>query len=92
MISDHPPVTDLSPIYDEIARFFAAGPSPQAILDYRLSESSDHLIARLLEANRTRGLSAEEQSALDDYTRIERLMQSIKVQAMENIQRIISNE
>jgi hypothetical protein len=46
-----------------------------------LSDTSEQFISDLLEANRTRGLTPAERSALDDYTRIERLMQAIKVRA-----------
>jgi hypothetical protein len=72
---------DLAPIYDEIADFLASGPTAQQIIAFHLSEPSDKFISDLLEANRTRGLTPSERVALDDYARIERLMQAIKVRA-----------
>jgi len=77
--------TDLSEIYNEVADFFASSPSAQQIADYRLSETSERLISNLLEANRTRGLTSDEQAALDEYTRIERLVQSIKVRSFAKL-------
>lgn len=61
--------------------FFASSPNAQEIVDFRLSELSEHFISALLDANRTRGLTPDEQIALDEYTRIERLVQAIKVRA-----------
>ncbi len=72
---------DLAPVYDEIADFLASSPTPEQITTFHLSESSDRIISDLLEANRTRGLTPAERAALDDYARIERLMQAIKVRA-----------
>jgi hypothetical protein len=76
--------TDLSAIYDEVADFFASSPSAQQITEYRLSEGSERLISDLLEANRTRGLTPDERKALDEYTRIERLVQAIEVRTFAN--------
>lgn len=72
---------DLTAIYDEVADFLSSAPSPEQIIAFRLSDSSEQFISDLLEANRTRGLTPAERAALEDYTRIERLMQAIKVRA-----------
>jgi hypothetical protein len=73
---------DLTAIYDEIADFLSSGPTTEQIAAFRLSESSERFVSDLLEANRTRGLTPAERAALDDYARIERLMQAIKVRAL----------
>lgn len=73
--------TDLNGIYDEVADFFASSPSAQQITQYRLSDAAERFISGLLEANRTHGLTADEQAILDEYTRIERLVQAIKARA-----------
>ncbi len=80
--------TDLSAIYDEIADFLASSPSAEQITAFRLSESSEQIISDLLEANRTRGLTPDERHALDEYTRIERLMQAVKVRAFAKLRLI----
>ena len=82
--------TDLTPIYDEVADFLASSPTAQQIADYHLSPESDRIIADLLQANRTRGLTPDEQTALDEYTRIERLMQAIKLRAYARLRAIPS--
>jgi hypothetical protein len=76
---------DLTAIYDEVADFLASAPSPEQIAAFRLSDSAEQFISDLLEANRTRGLTPTESAALDDYTRIERLMQAIKVRAFAKL-------
>lgn len=76
---------DLTAIYDEVADFLSSAPSPEQIVAFRLSDSSEQFISDLLEANRTRGLTPAEHAALDDYTRVERLMQAIKVRAFAKL-------
>ena len=73
--------TGLSAIYNEVADFFASSPSPDQITHFRLSDSSEQMISDLLEANRTHGLTPDERPALDEYARIERLVQAVKVRA-----------
>lgn len=77
--------TDLNSIYDEVADFFASSPSAQEIMQYRLSDASERFISRLLEANRTRDLTPHEQAVLDEYARIERLVQAIKARAFTKL-------
>lgn len=72
---------DVSAIYDEVADFLSSSPSPEEIVAFRLSDAAEQLVSNLLEANRTRGLTPAERAALDDYARVERLMQAIKVRA-----------
>lgn len=79
---------DLSVILDEVAAFLASGPTPEQIVAFRLSEASEAAISGLLEANRTRGLTVDERQFLDEYTRIERLMQAVKVRALTKLKAI----
>ncbi len=79
------PQADLTAIFDEVADFLAAAPTPEQIAAFRLSDASERFISALLEANRTRGLTPAERAALDDYTRIERLVQAIKIRAYTNL-------
>jgi hypothetical protein len=76
---------DLAMLYDEIADFLSSAPTPKQIVAFRLSDASERFVSDLLEANRTRGLTPTERSALDDYGRIERLMQAIKVRAFAKL-------
>ena len=71
----------LATIYEEIADFILSAPSLEQIGAFHLSDNSDRYISELLEANRPRGLSLEERSALEDYSRLEHLMQVMKIRA-----------
>lgn len=77
--------TDLSALYLEVADFFASSPTAQQIVEFHLSDESELLISNLLEANRSRGLTPDEQTALDEYTRLERIVQLIKVRAVTKL-------
>jgi hypothetical protein len=81
--------TSLTALLDEIADFFAASPSAEAITTFRLSDASERFISDLLEANRSRGLTPDERRALDDYARVERLMQWTKVRAFARLKAVL---
>jgi len=72
---------NLAWIYEEIVDFIVSRPSLEQIADFHLSEASDHYISELLEANRTRGLTPDERAELENYSRIEHLMQLMKIRA-----------
>jgi hypothetical protein len=76
-------------IYDEFAEFITSSPTLEQIANFRLSEESEQYVSDLLEMNRTRGLSADEQVALDEYLRLEHLMRMAKIRAfakLDNLQ------
>jgi hypothetical protein len=80
--------TNLAMIYEEIADFILSRPSLEQIANFHLSDASDHYISELLEANRTRGLTPDERAALEDYSRIEHLMQVVKIRAYAKLDEV----
>ena len=50
------------PAYQEVYRFLASAPSHEAILAFRPSEATQTRIRQLLLANKTSGLSPDEQA------------------------------
>ena len=84
--------TRLSLIYEEIAEFLVSGPTTEQFTNYRLSESADQYISELLEANRTRGLTPDEQAALDDYAHLEHLLSLVKIKAFIKLDAAKGNE
>jgi hypothetical protein len=64
--------------YDEIASFFARGPSSEEIAAFRLSDRSIERIRDLLEKNSAGNLTAEEQEELDDVGHLNRLLLLIR--------------
>lgn len=81
MISAH----DRSPYYAEFIEFVTSRPTLEEMANYRLSETSEARLSALLEANRNGTLSADEQTELDDYIRLEHLLRMLKYSALEKL-------
>ena len=79
------PSVDLTAVYEEVARFIASAPTSEQIAGFWLSANSEKLISAMLKAQRTRGLTPAEQTALEEYQRIERLMLELKEKAFAKL-------
>ncbi len=71
--------------YDEFAEFIATPPTLEDVAHFRLSEELEARVSELLVANRTRSLTAEEQTELDEYVRVEHLMRMAKMRALAKL-------
>jgi len=80
----------LSPVPTEVYRyildFLTSNPSPQAIIDFKLTQTMQERISELLDKNRANELSAEESAELDSYERLNRFVRKFKIQAMKDVQ------
>ncbi len=70
----------------EIVDFLSAGPSPQEVVMFMVSERAQTRLTRLLALNQAGLLSATEQVELDELEQIEHLMVLLKVEAQKRIQ------
>lgn len=68
-------------VYDEFAEFVTSSPTLEQIINFRLSPAAEERINELLDANRNRALTAEEQAELDEALRVEHLMRIVKIRA-----------
>lgn len=59
------------PIHREVYRFLASGPSPEDILAFRPSDSTQARIRALLQASGAGSLTNEEQAELDEFEQVE---------------------
>ena len=75
------------PYYEQILEFLSTGPSVQEILAFRPRPEIQERFSQLLEANRQRALTAQEEEELDHYIRIERLMALLKAKAYHRFDR-----
>jgi GTP-dependent phosphoenolpyruvate carboxykinase len=73
----------LSPAYQEIIDFIAAGTRPENIIAFRPSEAVKERVAELIAKNKTETLSQEEQSELEHYLQLEHLMRLAKARARQ---------
>ena len=67
----------------EVIQFLAQDPTPQAILNYHVSEQAQERLQRLLTLNEAGMLGEEEQRELDELQRIEHVIVMLKAQAAE---------
>jgi ribosome-binding protein aMBF1 (putative translation factor) len=72
-------------IYEEFAEFITSAPSLEQLAEYRLSQEANQRVHVLLDANRNRALTAEEQAELDEFIQVNHLMQLIKDSAAEKL-------
>src|SRR5262245_60408207 len=79
----------LSPVPNKVYRyildFLASNPSPQAIIDFKLTQTMQERISALLDKNRANELTAEESAELDSYERLNRFVRKFKIQAMKDV-------
>jgi hypothetical protein len=67
-----------SSLLDEVATFFASGPSTSAILEFRPSPAVIERANQLLEANRSGALDEVSRRELDQFEMAESLMRLVK--------------
>jgi ribosome-binding protein aMBF1 (putative translation factor) len=75
-------------IYEEFAQFITSAPSLEQLAEYRLSHEINQRVNTLLDANRSRALTAEEQAELDEFIQVNHLMQLIKDSAAEKLAQV----
>jgi hypothetical protein len=63
---------------EEIADFFARGPSPEEIAAFRLSDATLTRVRELLEKNAAGSLSREENEELDQLVLLDRIVMLIR--------------
>jgi hypothetical protein len=84
---------DLTPsrytLYNEVVEFFAAGPSPRAIVAFRPSRSAQDRVVELLDKNRAVMLSPEEQDELDQYENLDYLVTLVKARARQRLAKTV---
>lgn len=72
-----------SSVYLEIVDFIAGGTTPESVIHFHPSESSQRLVSELLERNADGSLSPEEQGELDHLIELEHLLRMAKARARE---------
>jgi hypothetical protein len=73
----------LSPAYQEIIDFIAAGTRPENVIAFRPSEAAKERVADLIERGKSDTLTQEEQSELAHYLQLEHLMRLAKARARQ---------
>jgi hypothetical protein len=75
----------------EVLSFLMAQPTPQDILEFRVSETAQARLGVLLDRNRERGLGEDETLELDGYEQLDQLMQMLKMRAYSVLHQKVEN-
>jgi len=75
-----------SPAYIEMIDFIVTQTAPDALLDFRPSQSSQQRVAELVERQQSGTLSEEDASELDNFLQLEHLLIMAKAQARLRLQ------
>lgn len=67
--------------YEEIVEFIATGTTPDSVARFEPSQQTKDYVADLIHKEKTTGLTTEESSELDHYTKLEHLMRLAKARA-----------
>lgn len=69
------------PFYEQVLEFLASGPSAQEIMAYKPPKAAQARFSWLLEANRERQLSPQEEEELDHDMAMDRMLSLLKAKA-----------
>ena len=69
---------------DEVVEFIAREISPEALVNFRPSESTRQRVWELVNKEKEAGLTPDEKSELDDYERLEHLLILARAKARGN--------
>ena len=73
------------PLYEDVLEFLAGGPSIQQVVEYRPSAAAQQRLSALLEADRQRALSLEEEEELDHYVQMDRMLSLLKAKSYRRL-------
>lgn len=74
-----------SQAYDEIIDFFAAGTTPQTLIDFKPSEVARERVADLIFNEKNLGLTGAEKAELDQYLLLEHMLRLAKARAHQYV-------
>jgi hypothetical protein len=80
---DEPPPPS-NEVYRHVLEFLATNPSPQEILDFRITPAMQERASDLLEKNRSDQLTPAESAELDEYVYINDLVSLLKARALQH--------
>ena len=73
-------------IWNEVDELMTSTPTPEQILAFRPSQAAQERLRRLLDANRSRSRTADEDAELNETLAVENFMRRLKVRALAKVQ------
>jgi hypothetical protein len=71
--------------YEEFVDFLAGGTTPQAVIDFRPSDTTKTRVAELIHCQKTTTLCPDEAAELSQYLQVEQLMRLAKARARQRL-------
>ncbi|MDQ7024671.1 MAG: hypothetical protein Q9P01_20885 [Anaerolineae bacterium] len=71
--------------YQEFVELITSHPTVEEIANFHYSDEAQLAIRHLLDANRNQTLTAQEAEELDEYVRLEYIIQQAKIRAYEKL-------
>jgi hypothetical protein len=72
-------------VWSEVDELLTSTPTPQQILAFRPSPAAQERLRWLLDANRSRPLTADEEAELNETLAVEQFMRRLKVRALAKV-------
>ena len=69
------------PVYREMMDFLATSPTPQQLIDFKISAAAQERLKELLDKNREEELTQDERTALETYLQFSHFMTRLKARA-----------
>jgi hypothetical protein len=76
----------LYPLFDEVWDFLLEHPGPESVIAYQPSEALNERLDYLLDQNRLERITPDERAELDEFLRINHVMNMLKVRARQRLQ------
>jgi hypothetical protein len=72
-------------ILEEVFKFLCSTPTPEQIIAFKPSDTSEDRLSELLSLNRQGTLSASDRAELDQYLWVNHLMNMLKIRVREKL-------
>ncbi|SRR6266496_814264 len=69
------------PVHHEMLEFLTSGPTPEQLLDFKISSSTQQRLEELLDRNREENLTQDERTELETYLQFSHLLTRLKARA-----------
>ncbi|MBZ0304197.1 MAG: hypothetical protein K8J31_30965 [Anaerolineae bacterium] len=74
-----------SPVYAEVYEFLLSAPTPAQVIAFHASEATQDRVQVLLDANRDRTLTADEEAELDEFQQVNHFVSMLKIYAGQRL-------
>jgi hypothetical protein len=74
-----------SSAYAEVYKFLVSSPTPEQIISFHASETTQERVRQLLNQNGEGQLTAEEQAELDEFENVNHMVSMLKIYARQQL-------